>query len=232
MPASASPTISPIWIGSFVRTASASDHVLVTHAHADHASGAPAVAAAHAGSRFHKYPWPDEDGKYPVKWQPVDDGMMFDAGDGPLLAVHTPGHSPDHLAFWHEASRTIFSGDLVVLGGSVMIHIEPRRRPAAVHGVARTLDGVASARPAAGAWPAITTTRHVLARLHRAPPHARAQVIDALAAGHDTVPSIAESIYDGLVRRCCRRRGRTSGRISRSWHRGRAADPNTSAGDA
>jgi glyoxylase-like metal-dependent hydrolase (beta-lactamase superfamily II) len=37
-------------------------------------------------------------------------------------ALHTPGHSPDHLAFWHEPSRTIFTGDLVVRGSSVMIH--------------------------------------------------------------------------------------------------------------
>ena len=39
-----------------------------------------------------------------------------------LVALHTPGHSPDHLAFWHEESRTIFTGDLVVQGSSVMIH--------------------------------------------------------------------------------------------------------------
>ena len=38
-----------------------------------------------------------------------------------LMAVHTPGHAPDHLCFWHEASRTLFCGDLAVKGTTVWI---------------------------------------------------------------------------------------------------------------
>ena len=34
-------------------------HVVVTHAHSDHASGAPAIAARWPSARFAKYPWPD-----------------------------------------------------------------------------------------------------------------------------------------------------------------------------
>ena len=175
------------------------DHVLVTHAHADHASGAPAIAAAHPGSRFHKYPWPDEDGKHAVRWEPVADGMMFDAPGGPLLAVHTPGHSPDHLAFWHEASRTIFSGDLVVLGSSVMI--ESSRGGSLLQYMA-SLERLitfhaAVLLPAHG--PAITTPDTVLRAQLNHRRRREQQVIAALGAGHDTVPSIAESIYDGLI---------------------------------
>ena len=40
----------------------------------------------------------------------------------PVVALHTPGHSPDHLVFWHERSRTAFTGDLVIPGSSVTIH--------------------------------------------------------------------------------------------------------------
>ena len=57
-----------------------------------------------------------------MAWQTLGDGEAVTAGDETLIVLHTPGHSPDHLAFWHEASRTIFTGDLVVLGSSVMIH--------------------------------------------------------------------------------------------------------------
>ena len=39
-------------------------HVLVTHGHADHAAGAPAIGASHPDARFAKYPWPEEDDKY------------------------------------------------------------------------------------------------------------------------------------------------------------------------
>ena len=32
----------------------------------------------------------------------IADGDAIDAGDTSLTAVHTPGHAPDHLCFWHE----------------------------------------------------------------------------------------------------------------------------------
>jgi glyoxylase-like metal-dependent hydrolase (beta-lactamase superfamily II) len=96
--------------------------VLVTHGHRDHASGAPAIAAAHPAASFTKLPWPEEDAQYDVPWRSIGDGDQVRAGGELLRALHTPGHSPDHLAFWHEASGTIFTGDLVVSGSSVMIH--------------------------------------------------------------------------------------------------------------
>src|SRR5262245_18371742 len=98
------------------------DAVLVTHGHRDHAEGAPALAAAHPAARFPKMPWPTVDDQYPVEWQQLTDGAVVPAGDDAIVVLHTPGHSPDHLAFWHEASRTAFTGDLVVRVTSVMIH--------------------------------------------------------------------------------------------------------------
>ena len=53
---------------------------------------------------------------------PLTDGEAVPAGDTVVRAIHTPGHSPDHLAFRHEPSATIFTGDLVVQGSSMMIH--------------------------------------------------------------------------------------------------------------
>ncbi len=73
------------------------------------------------------------------------------AGGTILRVQHTPGHSPDHLAFWHEASRTVFAGDLVMPGGSVMIHAQPRRRSRAVSAVARAAAGAEAGAAAAGA---------------------------------------------------------------------------------
>src|SRR4029078_7193337 len=55
-------------------------------------------------------------------WQPLADGDSIAIGDQAITAVATPGHSPDHLAFWHAPTRTAFTGDLVIPGGSVMIH--------------------------------------------------------------------------------------------------------------
>src|SRR5438105_2623346 len=94
-------------------TRSQLDQVLVTHGHSDHASGAPAIANRHHHAVFAKYPWPDEDVRYPIVWRPISDGEPITTGDAVLTAVYTPGHSPDHVSFWHDPSGTMFTGDLV-----------------------------------------------------------------------------------------------------------------------
>jgi hypothetical protein len=93
----------------------------VTHGHASR-GGRAEIAAAHPAASFSKHPWPGEDAHYDVPWRSLGDGAVVRAGDETLQALHTPGHSPDHLAFWHEPTRTIFTGDLVIQGSSVMIH--------------------------------------------------------------------------------------------------------------
>jgi glyoxylase-like metal-dependent hydrolase (beta-lactamase superfamily II) len=174
------------------------DRVLVTHADADHISGAPVIAAAYPSARFYKCLPSGDDQRDAIEWQTVTNGMAFEVDEGPLLAVHTPGHAPDHLAFWHQASRTAFTGDLVVLGSSVMIHASAggdlRQYLASLEAVL-ALDA-AVLLPAHG--PVITDPSGVLQQYLAHRRQREEQVIDALQRGLDTVPRIAESIYDGL----------------------------------
>src|SRR5690606_21340116 len=94
--------------------------VLVTHGHYDHAAGAAALGAAHPRCRFSKWPWTVQDSRYPVSWRPLKGRSRFVLADATELeTVHTPGHSPDHVAFWHPLTATLFAGDLVLPGGSV-----------------------------------------------------------------------------------------------------------------
>jgi glyoxylase-like metal-dependent hydrolase (beta-lactamase superfamily II) len=76
--------------------------VVVSHAHPDHASGAPAIAARWPGTRFAKIEWPGYD-EGAIAWQALADGQTIESGEGPLVVLHTPGHSPDHVVLWHEA---------------------------------------------------------------------------------------------------------------------------------
>lgn len=172
--------------------------VFVTHGHPDHASGAPVIARAHPHARFSKFPWPDEDQRYPVAWSVIHDNDRFAIGDETLIALHTPGHSPDHLAFWHEDSHTVFTGDLVVQGSSVMIHAS---RGGDLGQYLQSLQRLLALAPlhllpAHGpevSDPAALLTNYIAHRRTR-----EEQVIAALAAGHGRVPAIVESIYDGL----------------------------------
>ena len=95
--------------------------VLVTHGHSDHASGASSIAARMPAVRFLKMPWPGRDERWLVPWVPIADGDSIAVGDGFVTAVHTPGHAPDHACFWHEASQTLFGGDLAIAGTTVFI---------------------------------------------------------------------------------------------------------------
>jgi glyoxylase-like metal-dependent hydrolase (beta-lactamase superfamily II) len=175
------------------------DTVLVTHGHRDHAAGAPAIAAAHRSAAFTKYPWPEEDIQFRVPWQTLRDGDVVVAGGELLTVLHTPGHSPDHLAFWHEASRTIFTGDLVVLGSSVMIHWS---RGGDLGQYLASLERMLALEPSRlfpAHGPAIDDPQAILTGYLAHRRQREAQVLDALRAGHTTVEAIAESIYDGLA---------------------------------
>ncbi len=44
----------------------------------------------------------------------VSDGESIDLGGRTLRVLHTPGHSPDGLCLWDEASRMLLAGDTVL----------------------------------------------------------------------------------------------------------------------
>ena len=201
------------------------DHVLVTHAHADHASGAPIVAANHPAAAFSKYPWPDEDARYggrphrnrlrlaldgnadrtPVVRQlrAVRLGELGRAGrTGEPLdrreRLHGHLFGARHVALWHQATATIFTGDLVILGGSVMIHWT---RGGDLAQYLASLERLLTLQPRVllpAHGPRIDDPTAVLNGYLEHRRMRERQVMDALRAGHRTVHSIAESIYDGL----------------------------------
>ena len=173
--------------------------VLITHGHPDHASGVTAIAQEHPAARFFKLPWPEQDARFPVEWLRIDEGDRFAAGSESLVALHTPGHSPDHVAFWHQASRTAFTGDLVVQGSSVMIHASHGGDLAQyLHSLERLM-ALAPSRLLPAHGPDVSDPASLI-RGYLSHRHMReAQVIAALIAGRDTVQSIVESIYDGLA---------------------------------
>lgn len=45
---------------------------------------------------------------------PIDDGDLFPCGEYELRAVSTPGHTPEHMCFWADNKKIMFTGDHVL----------------------------------------------------------------------------------------------------------------------
>jgi glyoxylase-like metal-dependent hydrolase (beta-lactamase superfamily II) len=46
----------------------------------------------------------------------LHDNDRIDLGSHVLKVLHTPGHSPGHVTFWHEANNMLFTGDTASMG--------------------------------------------------------------------------------------------------------------------
>jgi glyoxylase-like metal-dependent hydrolase (beta-lactamase superfamily II) len=172
--------------------------VVVTHAHSDHASGAPAVSARWPEAVFMKWSWPDADRKYHVPWHPLADGQAIDAGDVSLEVLHTPGHAPDHLCLWHAGSGTVFGGDLLIEGSSVVV---PGTRGGDLIAYLASLSRVAALEPRQvlpAHGPAIDDPIGLIERYsaHRA--SREREVLAAIENGAATVDAIVSAVYPTL----------------------------------
>ena len=154
--------------------------VLVTHAHPDHLPLAEKLAELHHA---------------PVRRFPeLADGDVVRAGNLNITALHTPGHSADHLAFWLAADGALFTGDLVLGKGSSMVTY-PEGDVAAY---LRSLDRLIALNPTMlfpGHWDPVTDAVRKLEeyRAHRL--DREAQVRAELGRGAGTARELTERVY-------------------------------------
>lgn len=172
--------------------------VLVTHGHVDHAGGVGAIAARVPAVRFAKMPWPERDGRYGVAWEPLGDGETVEAGDDELTVVHTPGHAPDHLCFWHARSATLFCGDLAVAGATVVI---PAGSGGDLGSYLASVERVLALKPSRllPAHGPVIEDPEMLLKWYLAHRREREeQILGALRAGDTTPEAIVGRVYVGL----------------------------------
>jgi hydroxyacylglutathione hydrolase len=94
-------------------------HIFETHIHADFVSGSRSLADRVATAKIRLS---GEQANYEFDAEKIADGDQFDFGSFLLTARHTPGHTPEHLAFEISQSKQsdlvwgIFSGDSLFVG--------------------------------------------------------------------------------------------------------------------
>src|SRR5918911_2936409 len=91
-------------------------HVLETHNHADHLSGHGRLAAATGATLYIS-----REAGAEYDHEPLEEGTTIEVGDARVVAVRTPGHRPEHLAFLAEDRGRDESPWLVLTGDSLFV---------------------------------------------------------------------------------------------------------------
>ncbi|MFC7020090.1 MULTISPECIES: MBL fold metallo-hydrolase [Haloarcula] len=174
-------------------------HVAVTHHHPDHVDAVAHYADAHDATVWARRGRADAferaTGVTPDRTFTVATAMP--TGDGPVRALETPGHAPEHVAF--VAGDTVVSGDLAVAEGSVAVGA-PEGDLRAYLTSLRRLHALAPARLAPSHGPPIDSPRVTCRRLvaHRLDRERRVRA--AVEAGAATPDEILAAAYDKDLR--------------------------------
>jgi glyoxylase-like metal-dependent hydrolase (beta-lactamase superfamily II) len=157
--------------------------VLVTHTHPDHAPAANLLGERLEVPVLGYGPGPEFEPS-----APLDDGDIVEIGEVMLTAIHTPGHTDDHLCY--RIADVVFTGDHIMGGSTVIIE------DAAAY--LQSLEKVRSLQPVhlyPGHGPEIedasaAITEYINHRLER-----ERQIVDAVRKGAGTVADIVRVVY-------------------------------------
>lgn len=161
--------------------------VLVTHDHPDHAP-AGAAFAARVGAPLHAFRL---DGAEHLR-----DGQVVAAGDVSLTAVHTPGHTSDHLAFFEPSAGALFSGDAVVGRGTTFVDPPEGDLTQYLRSLER-MRGLGARTIYPGHGPVVFDAAAKLEEYVRHRADREIQLLAALADAPRTIAAMVEEIYAG-----------------------------------
>jgi glyoxylase-like metal-dependent hydrolase (beta-lactamase superfamily II) len=164
--------------------------ILVTHRHPDHVGG---VAELHrrTGAEVRAF------GSEPagdLEVVPIEDGETIEIGGVALRALHTPGHSSDHLCFYLERAASLFAGDNILGEGTAVIAPPDGDMKAYMETLARLRD-VYIDRIYPGHFRPLDGGHEVIDHYIQ---HRRARgraILEAVVAGADTEEEIVERVY-------------------------------------
>jgi glyoxylase-like metal-dependent hydrolase (beta-lactamase superfamily II) len=168
--------------------------ILCTHTHPDHAPGAAGLKER-TGAEVLAFA--SKDGlKVDTK---IKEGFRIEATEFRLRAVHTPGHASNHLCFFLEEERLLFSGDHIMQGSTVVIKPPDGDMAAYLDSLAKVrklrLKGIAPGHGYVIETPNDVVDYYISHRLER-----EQQVLASVAeAGTTKVDAIVEEIYTDVA---------------------------------
>ncbi|KAJ3330428.1 Beta-lactamase-like protein 2 [Blyttiomyces sp. JEL0837] len=96
--------------------------IIITHRHHDHINGIPQVQAIHNNAPdiriWKRMTDQDLSSKDPYQYIHIENGQAFETEGATLRALYTPGHLDDHVVFYLEEEKAVFSGDSVLGQGT------------------------------------------------------------------------------------------------------------------
>jgi glyoxylase-like metal-dependent hydrolase (beta-lactamase superfamily II) len=93
--------------------------ILLTHTHEDHSPGAIGLKKR-TGAEILAFGPGEGRGKVRLDGT-LGDGDVIEATEFHLTALHTPGHASNHLCYLLNEERTLFTGDHIMQGSTVVI---------------------------------------------------------------------------------------------------------------
>ncbi|MBV8138587.1 MAG: beta-lactamase-like protein 2 [Deltaproteobacteria bacterium] len=97
------------------------DRIVLTHAHVDHIGGVKQAQERLGEMEVIKLPWAGHDAAAGSRLTAIADGAVVKGEGLTLRAIHTPGHAPDHLCYYLDEERALFTGDVVLGAGTTVI---------------------------------------------------------------------------------------------------------------
>jgi ribonuclease/clavin/mitogillin len=170
------------------------DRIVLTHAHIDHIGGVPQVRQRFGDLEILKMPWPNHDGAAGDNLKAIGDGDVVKTEGATLRAIHTPGHAPDHLCYYLEEEKGLFTGDVVLGAGTTVIPDDTGDLGQYMDSLHRLLDlDLATIYPAHG--PVIRKPKEKIREYIAHRELRERQVLDALSGGPLEVMAIVKRIY-------------------------------------
>ena len=190
----------PIWLDLLVNalkelsSSDQLDRIVLTHAHVDHIGGVAQARRKFGELAVLKMPWAGHDQAAGTPVDEIGDGAIVETEGATLRAVHTPGHAPDHLCYYLEQERALFTGDVVLGAGTTVIPDDTGDLGEYMNSLRRLLELELDAiYPAHG--PVIRKPKEKIREYIAHRELREQQVLDALSGGPIEVTAIVKKIY-------------------------------------